>query len=858
MRLARVSVRNIRSYEAADLEIGPGTTLIAGDVGAGKTSLLYAVEMALFGVAEVDAAFLVRHGAGRAEVAVTFADDAHRYEIVRGFRHVRRRGKETFEPEAITFRQDGAATRYSATELRQRVIDLLGFPDNPNPHAHSDLWRWAVYVPQERMRDILSAEPEERLATVRKALGVERYVTAAENAQDLARDLKRSSGQRRAEAERLKHFADDVAEATREEDRLRADAARLREAVTERDRELERVRRELRDREQEVARSDADLREEASLTAEQRTDRAAVDQLDRRRTALRADLARQRTALGATRAPDMTVLEEARSRAEEVLVAARREREQHVSALRDLSEARVALEAAERADTEARRRLAAATTTLAAVTRTETEARADGPQREPEPPLPETVPEIDVRREAARSAEEAALRELSRRQVALHELDQLLNAGVCPRCHQSVERATFEPHRVGDAAALAIAEATFRGAGEERARWEAARASRERFERAHDRWRDADRRRTEARVALDVASEAVRAEEAGASEAVARRTEAAARLRRLEPLADEEAQRRAVQEAAEHEVTVCREAVADAQVDAERRRSLAASIAALAADEERLGADRSTLESRVAGRETRLDALRASTRGRGPLLERAAALRAEAETAERRRADEATALVRTETRVENEVRRRKDAERGVVERQGLLAEADDLERRAAWVNGAFRLAVLEMEQQLLAHAKAAFEREFARYFAALIDDPGLAARIDGAFTPWVTIDAEWTPAEALSGGERTSLALAFRLALARIVRTLGDLRLDTILLDEPTDGFSPEQVVRMGELLDRLALPQVVVVSHESGLAAIADRTVRVEKRDGRSMVVGGSEPGETLAPSVPASSPGQ
>ena len=66
--------------------------------------------------------------------------------------------------------------------------------------------------------------------------------------------------------------------------------------------------------------------------------------------------------------------------------------------------------------------------------------------------------------------------------------------------------------------------------------------------------------------------------------------------------------------------------------------------------------------------------------------------------------------------------------------------------------------------------------------------------------------------------------------------------MDTILLDEPTDGFSPEQVVRMGELLDELGLPQVVLVSHEDQLAAVADRVVRVVKQDGRSTAEGARE----------------
>ncbi|MCI4369047.1 MAG: AAA family ATPase, partial [Thermoplasmata archaeon] len=74
MQLRSISVENIRSYESAVLPLGAGTTLLSGDVGTGKTSLLYAVEMALFGLAEIDPAHLVRHRAGTAEVSLSLAD----------------------------------------------------------------------------------------------------------------------------------------------------------------------------------------------------------------------------------------------------------------------------------------------------------------------------------------------------------------------------------------------------------------------------------------------------------------------------------------------------------------------------------------------------------------------------------------------------------------------------------------------------------------------------------------------------------------------------------------------------------------------------------------------------------------
>lgn len=160
---------------------------------------------------------------------------------------------------------------------------------------------------------------------------------------------------------------------------------------------------------------------------------------------------------------------------------------------------------------------------------------------------------------------------------------------------------------------------------------------------------------------------------------------------------------------------------------------------------------------------------------------------------------------------------------------------------------------MALEQRLLVRAQADFERAFARYFHSLVDDPSLLARCDTAFTPAVEIQGEWTPAEALSGGERTALALAYRLALGHVVRAFGQLTLSTVILDEPTDGFSPEQVIRMGELLDELDLPQVLLVSHEGGLASVADRVIRVRKEGGTSSLLEEERPGVPGETSVPA-----
>jgi DNA repair protein SbcC/Rad50 len=850
MRLRHLRVKNIRSYVSGALDFGPGTTLISGDVGAGKTSLLYAIEMALFGTSEVDAAYLVRHRAAHAEVAVTFEDAEHRYEISRRFRRVRRRGKETFEPEATSFSVDGAKTEYSATELRQRVIELLGFPDNPSPTAHSDLWRWAVYVPQERMRDILAAKPQDRLETVRKALGVEKYRTAAENAQDLATDLRRSAHGRRAESELLRHFDDDFASATQESDRLRVDRTALAEAIERHVAITRATREQVAEADRAVRQAEADRREQTSLAREDEADAAALSARGRVRAERLAAIDEHRRAAETAREEASALDRRRQSLAmlDAERVRRRAELDGLTADLRLLHQARADLQAGERRVGPAQEAVSRARSEQEVAVASLARAMHDGPTHEPPAPTVETLDGLDRQLEEVRAFERTALQALTRSQSSLHEFEELLHAGVCPRCGQAVRPAEFEPHRAEALQQSEEAEERYRQTSAERVRVEEERRARERYERANERWLQAERERATARSAVRLAEANTLAADAGLAESTAAVADARTRVEQWAPTETREGALRTQLDSTERERTLSADRVERAALAAERTRSEMSAAEGLAEEVARIDEETAQLRRRSEERARRIEALRLLLEGAEQstrrLRDSEARLRSEEAAAE----NDQRALVRVDTRLDGAVRRVAEAEHGRAERARRVSEAADLEAKAAWVSGPFRVAVLTMEQKLLAHAQAAFERNFSRYFSALIDDAGLVARTDVAFTPAVAIEGEWTPAEALSGGERTSLALAFRLALARVVRSLGNLRLDTILLDEPTDGFSPEQVVRMGELLDQLALPQVILVSHEDELAGIADRVVRVDKVDGASVLTAGA--------SLPAATP--
>jgi len=175
----------------------------------------------------------------------------------------------------------------------------------------------------------------------------------------------------------------------------------------------------------------------------------------------------------------------------------------------------------------------------------------------------------------------------------------------------------------------------------------------------------------------------------------------------------------------------------------------------------------------------------------------------------------------------------KERERALAEKargEGLLEVSD-------WLDGYFASAIEKIERSIMTSANRDFDAEFAKWFAYLVDDPTKSVRVDEDFTPLISQDAYEQEIGNLSGGERTALALAYRLALNKVVQKNTDVDASLLILDEPTDGFSKDQIAKMGDLLKDLDIRQGIIVSHERELEGAVDHIFRVSKEAGRSRV---------------------
>ena len=133
-----------------------------------------------------------------------------------------------------------------------------------------------------------------------------------------------------------------------------------------------------------------------------------------------------------------------------------------------------------------------------------------------------------------------------------------------------------------------------------------------------------------------------------------------------------------------------------------------------------------------------------------------------------------------------------------------------------------------------------FNLSFQEWFSVLIDDEHISSRLDDSFAPTIIQNGYEIPFSDLSGGEKTSAALAYRLALNKVINDIIHTinTKDLLILDEPTDGFSNEQLDKVREVLEKLQLQQILIVSHESKIESFVENVIKIQKEGHASTIL--------------------
>lgn len=176
----------------------------------------------------------------------------------------------------------------------------------------------------------------------------------------------------------------------------------------------------------------------------------------------------------------------------------------------------------------------------------------------------------------------------------------------------------------------------------------------------------------------------------------------------------------------------------------------------------------------------------------------------------------------------------KDIEKQIQEKQELKKRVDYLKGLEDWLSDKFLNLILFTEKNVMLKLREEFSKLFSEWFSILVPE-SLSVQLDEEFSPIIEQQDYELSYSYLSGGERTAVALAYRLALNQVINSLlSKIKTrDLIILDEPTDGFSETQLDKMRDVLVQLNVAQLILVSHEAKIESFVENIIKFRKEDG-------------------------
>jgi exonuclease SbcC len=182
MKIEIVQLENIRSHVKSTVPFTRGFNCLVGGMGCGKSSVLYAVDFALFGDS-IGRSFeyLLREGADSGRVTVQFTQNGCTYKLTRG---LKRKGKgisQDFE-ELKLFEDEKLVASMKTDAIAEQFKAITGLD--------KDLYREIVWFRQEHLKELLDAAPRDRQRRLDELFGLSDYEVAWSNIAQYQRDYE--------------------------------------------------------------------------------------------------------------------------------------------------------------------------------------------------------------------------------------------------------------------------------------------------------------------------------------------------------------------------------------------------------------------------------------------------------------------------------------------------------------------------------------------------------------------------------------------------------------------------------------------------------------------------------------------
>lgn len=679
MKLKKITLNNIRTYENQEIIFPNGSILLSGDIGSGKSTILLALEFALFGLQTgyLSGASLLRNNKNNGSVEVELEVDGKTIKI----RRILKRNKKSVVQDKGIFVSDNLQEELGPEELKQRVLDLFGYPISLIKARTNLLYRFTVYTPQEEMKQILLENADDRIDVLRKIFGIDKYKKIAENIELIAARLREEA---RFKESQILDLPSLLKQKQEKEQELNEENSKLQTVLPQYDqivKEMKKAEAESDNISLQITRANELKLQLASCISELKSKENELKEIKEQLIENEKQIAELENKLG------LKVL------VQENFIEKIRQKMQEQRQLFDHSKS--------------------------------TEAKL------------------------------VALK-LKKNEI-LETKRKIENLDECPTCRQKV--SLEHKQKISDETNKKLEEIEFELLQLEKISKDFI-IKLETIEKDIENLREQEKNYEKNKIILESLNE---------------------KKNYVEKLK-------------------------------KKINNIVEAIITIKSQKEKIEHELASLKN--------IDILASE------IKQKLEVLRKKERTIEIEK-------VKYEKNIDNIAKILGLLTEEIIKKEKIAEDVVQLKKLNEWLLKHYMEIILTIEKTVMIKLNYEFNLLFEKWFRILVDN--LEARIDENFTPIVEQQGYEISYEALSGGERTAAALAYRLALNQIINHfMGKLKTRGLLiLDEPTDGFSSEQLEKMKDILNELEFEQLILVSHESEVEDFVENVINFEKKDG-------------------------
>ncbi len=804
MLLQQLHLQNIRSYLDETIDFPEGTTLLSGDIGSGKSTILLAIEFALFGSSrpELPAESLLRKGAAKGTVELTFSINNQKVTIHR----VLKKEKDLIKQMPGYIISNNTKKELMPVELKAEILNLLGYPEDLLSKNKNYIFRYTIYTPQEEMKLILQDSSEIRLDVLRKIFNIDKYKIIRENMQIHLKKMRMDLAILSAKIEPIAEYTLLLEQRGQEQQKI----AQSLQEVTPIARDIQEQRKlqqqeleKLEQQQQEYRRLQQELT--SSLLLENEIN-SSLQQIDLKKELLSKKIA------------ELSVPQDIEISSAQALLELRQEEKKREQLLKEKNEL----------EGKTRNIQNMIIITQEEITRTAKELPFIS---EFEKKKDELLQQISAKKELLEKKIE--IDQLLEKSVGLlvknktlleqsAEIEQKIqNLENCPTCLQEVsaehKHKIISQEQTKNIKALIIL-------------------------------KELEQKKQEIMSQKEMLEKKI-LEIFAKENQLAKITAELQQLKKKEEWITEKKEqiRKLVQE--NNAFMLQRQKLGYAQKVEEisllitEKQKLYQALAHKEILDKNLHElnlekeEKNRKKEQLQQQKEKLQALFAEKKDSAAQI---ITQKQKVMQLVEQEQEVAVKIAQLQTQLESIKRHLQEIE----ERVNLLKKEKEkmlrMQELYHWLEEHLLPLTYTIEKQMMINLHHHFDQLFQEWFSILIEDLNTFSRLDDSFAPVIMQNGYEVSFHDLSGGEKTSAALAYRLALNKVINTLMHTinTKDLLILDEPTDGFSSEQLDKVRDVLDKLQSRQTIIVSHETKIESFVDRVIRISKENHVSVVM--------------------